>query len=122
MPFLERWVRDRYSPQSVLKKVSHRIPGWLEQLPNLPEALLERGGASKEQISANTKAERQLQHDFAEMIKQQAQRGRNQRLAIVAALAAALVSDPGIRAGLQELPSISIGLFAVALYFFIRSR
>jgi ubiquinone biosynthesis protein len=56
------------------------------------------------------------------MIKQQAQRGRNQRLAIVAALAAALVSDPGIRAGLQELPSMSIGLFAVALYFFIRSR
>ncbi len=122
MPFLERWVRDRYSPQSVLKKVSHRIPGWLEQLPNLPEALLERGGAGKEQISANTKAERQLQHDFAEMIKQQAQRGSNQRLAIVAALAAALVSDPGIRAGLQELPSMSIGLFAVALYFFIRSR
>ena len=122
MPFLERWVRDRYSPQSVLKKVSHRIPGWLEQLPNLPEALLERGGANKEQVSATIKAERQLQQDFAAMLKQQATRGRNQRIAIVAALSAALLSDPGIRAGLQSLPSMSIGLFAVALYFFIRSR
>jgi ubiquinone biosynthesis protein len=122
MPFLERWVRDRYSPQSVLKKVSHRIPGWLEQLPNLPEALLERGGANKEQVSATIKAERQLQQDFAAMIKQQATRGRNQRLAIVAALSAALLSDPGIRAGLQELPNMSIGRFAIAVYVFIRSR
>jgi ubiquinone biosynthesis protein len=121
MPFLERWVRDRYSPQNVLKKVSHRLPGWLEQLPNLPETLLERGSQHQRQNLSNSDTSRhQLQLEL--LLKQQAARGRNQRLAIIAALAAALLSDPGIRDGLQNLPTVSIALFTVAVYFFIRSR
>ncbi|MFT5887444.1 MAG: ubiquinone biosynthesis protein [Zhongshania sp.] len=121
MPFLERWVRDRYSPQNVLKKVSHRLPGWLEQLPNLPETLLERGSQHQRQKLSNSDTSRhQLQLEL--LLKQQAARGRNQRLAIVAALAAALLSDPGIHDGLQNLPTGSIALFTVAVYFFIRSR
>ncbi|MEX1668865.1 ubiquinone biosynthesis regulatory protein kinase UbiB [Zhongshania guokunii] len=121
MPFLERWVRDRYSPQSVLKKVSHRLPGWLEQLPNLPEALLERSSTAKQPANGNGNSP-PPHSELSAQLRQQSARARNQRIAIMAALAAALLADPGIRLGLQSLPNISIGLFSIALYFFIRSR
>jgi len=40
-PFLEDWLQQRYSPQAVLKRLQRRAPSWLEQLPLLPEAVLE---------------------------------------------------------------------------------
>ena len=40
-PFLEDWVERRYSPQAVLQRLQHHAPSWIEQLPQLPEALLE---------------------------------------------------------------------------------
>jgi ubiquinone biosynthesis protein len=40
-PFLEQWIQDRYSPQSVFKRLQRHAPSWLEQLPQLPDAVLE---------------------------------------------------------------------------------
>jgi ubiquinone biosynthesis protein len=40
-PFLEEWVQQRYSPQSMFKRLQRHAPSWLEQLPLLPEAVLE---------------------------------------------------------------------------------
>ncbi|MEH6589202.1 MAG: ubiquinone biosynthesis regulatory protein kinase UbiB [Halioglobus sp.] len=39
-PFLEHWVQERYSPQSMLKKLQRQAPSWLEQLPQLPDAVM----------------------------------------------------------------------------------
>ena len=39
-PFLEDWIKQRYSPKSVLKEMKKRAPGWLEQLPKVPDQLL----------------------------------------------------------------------------------
>jgi len=41
-PFLENWVKDRYSPKSILKQVQRYAPGWLEQLPHIPDHVFER--------------------------------------------------------------------------------
>jgi len=100
-------------------RVGHRLPGWLEQLPQLPETLLERGQAPQ-----------QAQHDALRLQLQQAEiqaeqrdrRARNQRLGIVALLAAALIADPEISLGLQSLPTASLALLGAGLYFLIRSR
>ncbi|MFT5766539.1 MAG: ubiquinone biosynthesis protein [Halioglobus sp.] len=40
-PFLEQWVKERYSPQGVFKQIQRYAPSWLEQLPQLPDAILE---------------------------------------------------------------------------------
>ena len=40
-PFLENWVQERYSPQSMLKRLQRQAPSWLEQLPQLPDAVLD---------------------------------------------------------------------------------
>lgn len=118
MPFLERWVRDRYSPQSMLKRVSHRLPGWLEQLPHLPETLLERGTPSKHNAGDD------LRHkdEIGLIVREQAARARNQRIAIVALICAAVIANPDLRQVLRDLPDSSIVLFGIAFYFFIRSR
>ncbi|HSG59831.1 MAG TPA: ubiquinone biosynthesis regulatory protein kinase UbiB [Pseudomonadales bacterium] len=39
-PFLEAWIKQRYSPKSVFKEMQKRAPGWLEQLPKVPDQLL----------------------------------------------------------------------------------
>ena len=119
MPFLERWIRDRYSPQSMLKRVGHRLPGWLEQLPQLPETLLERG--QPPQQAQNDALRLQLQQ-AEKQAEQRDRRARNQRLGIVALLAAALIADPEISLGLQSLPTASLALLGAGLYFLIRSR
>jgi ubiquinone biosynthesis protein len=40
-PFLEDWVQERYSPQSVLRRLQRQAPSWLEQLPQLPDVMMD---------------------------------------------------------------------------------
>ena len=40
-PFLEKWLQERYSPQSVFRRLQRQAPSLLEQLPYLPERMLE---------------------------------------------------------------------------------
>jgi len=40
-PFLEEWLQERYSPQSMLKRLQRHAPSWIEQFPLLPGGLLE---------------------------------------------------------------------------------
>jgi ubiquinone biosynthesis protein len=43
-PLLQRWLQQRYSPRRLLKRLRHKLPGWLEQLPEVPDELLRRLG------------------------------------------------------------------------------
>ncbi len=40
-PFLERWIVQRFEPSQVLKQVKRHAPDWLEQLPHLPQLLVD---------------------------------------------------------------------------------
>jgi ubiquinone biosynthesis protein len=91
-PFLEQWLRDRYSPQSMLKKVGHRLPGWLEQLPKLPEILLDN---SRHQQHPNTD-DRELRK-LSGLIQEQSQNKRLRLLGAVSIAAALLATQPGLQ-------------------------
>lgn len=41
-PFLENWIRERYSPRAMLKQIQRHAPSWLEQLPHVPDLVLDR--------------------------------------------------------------------------------
>jgi len=41
LPFLENWQRKRLSPITNLKKITEKLPQWLEQLPEIPELIFE---------------------------------------------------------------------------------
>ncbi len=120
MPFLEQWLRDRYSPQSMLRKVSHRLPGWLEQLPHLPETLLERGN-NPYQMPAKYELQRQA-FEKSQEIRAKNRRSRSQWLAILSLVAAIIVAKPEWQLQLQTLPASSIALLALSAFFMFRCR
>jgi len=35
-PFLDRWLKERYSPKSLFRQFKRLVPDWLEQLPEIP--------------------------------------------------------------------------------------
>ena len=41
-PFLENWMRERYSPKALLRQIQRHAPGWMEQLPHVPDLIFER--------------------------------------------------------------------------------
>jgi ubiquinone biosynthesis protein len=40
-PFLEQWMKERYAPLGVLRRLRRHLPGWLERMPEVPDALLD---------------------------------------------------------------------------------
>jgi ubiquinone biosynthesis protein len=40
MPFLERYMKQRYSPATIYEELKSQAPAWLEQLPDLPNKLI----------------------------------------------------------------------------------
>jgi len=39
-PLLEDWLRKRYSPKRLVKIIKHKLPFWLEKIPELPDQLI----------------------------------------------------------------------------------
>jgi ubiquinone biosynthesis protein len=40
-PFLERWIVQRFEPGQVFKQIKRHAPDWLEQLPHLPQLVVD---------------------------------------------------------------------------------
>ncbi len=38
-PFLNNWLKQTYGPKAVLKKISHKMPEWLQMLPEMPDKI-----------------------------------------------------------------------------------
>ena len=56
-PFLEKWLRQRYSPKGIYKQIKNHFPDWLEQLPKIPPLIynaLENGNSRTKTNSVQT--------------------------------------------------------------------
>ncbi len=105
-PFLERWVQQRYSPQGMIKRLQRHAPTWLEQLPQLPEAVMDSLQQSRELEQRSLQQQQQLDH----LQEALTARDRRRKQAIVASVlfgAAALAAAPGGWQWAMELPAIS---------------
>jgi ubiquinone biosynthesis protein len=40
-PYLEKWLKDRYSPKSIFKQFQRYVPDWLEHLPEIPPMIFQ---------------------------------------------------------------------------------
>jgi len=113
LPFLENWQRERLSPFANLKKITDRVPEWLEQLPEIPELLFD---AMQEIKYTRLNQDRLRQEQEAALAKRQAARKRRFTLFGIGALAAsALTLLPGIAAPLQTVPAASLILATAGL-------
>ncbi len=114
-PFLEEWVQERYSPQSVLKRLQRHAPSWLEQLPQLPDAVMDNLQQSREMEQRFTQQQRRLEA----MQKAEHDRVSRQRrftLAGLACIGAAVSVFPGAWQQLAAAPPISWALALAALW------
>ena len=120
LPFLENWQRERLSPIANLKKISEKIPEWLEQLPEIPELIY---GSMQELKYARLHRERLQQDQEAHMAKAEAARARRYTIFGLAALAAAAVSLlPGVAGSLDRLPATTLILATAGLALLVLRR
>ena len=120
LPFLENWQRERLSPIANLKKISEKIPEWLEQLPEIPELIYE---SMQELKYARLHRERLQQDQETHMAKAEAARARRYTIFGIAALAAAAVSLlPGVAGSLDRLPATTLILATAGLALLVLRR
>ncbi|WOJ97277.1 ubiquinone biosynthesis regulatory protein kinase UbiB [Congregibacter brevis] len=110
MPFLEKWVAERYSPQSMIKRLQQHAPSWLEQLPQLPEALIESLQGQRE----SQKRSEQIIAAERKVRRRQDTRARRRYLAAMVCIVAAGAALPPVRGILEQAPPVSWLLLAVA--------
>ncbi|ROR97939.1 2-octaprenylphenol hydroxylase [Sinobacterium caligoides] len=110
-PFLEDWLKQNYSPKALLKESIKRAPSWLEELPKVPDMLINNIKQNKQLV--------QLQHELQARQQQQQQResSRRQRvsIAVAALVGAVIIAEPARIQQLLELPTGSWLLLGIAL-------
>jgi ubiquinone biosynthesis protein len=114
MPFLEQWVAERYSPQSMFKRLQRHAPSWLEQLPQLPDAVLDNLQHNRE-AQLRQQQEQQKLEQLQRRLRRKQQRSRRQFLGAVACVAAAVAFFPGGWQHLTEAPLASWLLAGLAV-------
>ncbi|MFV0476726.1 MAG: ubiquinone biosynthesis regulatory protein kinase UbiB [Parahaliea sp.] len=114
-PYLEKWVQERYSPQAMLRRLQRHAPSWLEQLPGLPDMVLDN---LQQPRDLDIRLAGQKQKPYVLQGRKQQQNHRRQRmlLAGLACAGAALLAWPDARATLAQVPLASWLLAAAGLY------
>jgi ubiquinone biosynthesis protein len=46
-PFLEKWLKDRYSPKNIFNQLKRYAPDWLEHFPQIPPMIFQALKASQ---------------------------------------------------------------------------
>jgi ubiquinone biosynthesis protein len=103
-PFLEHWVEERYSPQSLLQRLQRQTPSWLEQLPLLPDAVLEYLQSPREEAQQVARQQRLAHRE--EALARGRNRRRQRQWAAIALLGAAVALLPGSWEALREAPAV----------------
>ncbi|MCB1706774.1 MAG: ubiquinone biosynthesis regulatory protein kinase UbiB [Halioglobus sp.] len=112
-PFLEDWVQQRYSPQSMFKRLQRHAPSWLEQLPQLPDVVLESLQHSRD--TGHRPPAPVPQGNEAPAPQASVARRRRYLLAGLACIAAAVSASPETRQLLADAPAASWVFAAAAL-------
>ncbi len=113
-PFLENWVQERYSPQSVIRRLQRHAPSWLEQLPQLPDVVMDNLQHSRE-LEQRFSAQQQRVQKLQQQARLDTQRRRRHLVAALACGAAALTAFPGAWQQLADAPLATWLLAALGL-------
>jgi ubiquinone biosynthesis protein len=112
-PYLEQWVQDRYSPQSLLRRLQRQAPSWLEQLPQLPDVV--RDNLQGKDLDFRPAPTPQTTAKQQQSSGAGTSRQRRQFVGVSAALAAAVTVIPDGWHTLADGPAITWILVAAAL-------
>ena len=113
-PFLEKWVAQRYSPQSVLKRLQRHAPSWLEQLPQLPDVVMDNLQSARDLEQRFSIQQQKTQH-LQDQARESVRRRRRYLIAALACGAAAISAFPGAWQQVAQAPPVSWILAGLAL-------
>ena len=88
-PFMERWMAKRLGLRSVIRQLAHNSPRWLEQLPEVPDLVLNTLREMKYLTESSRQQERML-IEIQDSLTAQNKKNRSQRLGGLAMLGAIL--------------------------------
>jgi ubiquinone biosynthesis protein len=119
LPFLEDWNRRRMEPKTLFKALKENVPDWIEQLPYLPQLMIDTLTQAKELSAINeglrTRIEQEQQRELT--------RRRGNRVAGVTLLAVALLGLlPPLNSLLNGLPIWSLLGIGGAVYLLCFKR
>lgn len=105
-PYLERWIKKRYSPKTLWKNLQREAPEWMERFPEVPHLLLETTQ------NLNTLAQKNIG------INPKPEKPKNliHKTLALSAIAIGTVLGASV---FNELPAISAGLLALGIALFM---
>ena len=113
-PFLEEWVAERYSPQSMLRRLQRHAPSWLEQLPQLPDVVMDNLQHARE-LEQRFNQQQIRAQNLQEKARADTRRRQRQVAAALVCGAAAISAFPGAWQQLSAAPTISWLLAGIGL-------
>lgn len=113
LPYLENWNKRRLNPFTLLSRIQENIPNWIDQLPQVPQLLIDAATESKKLGEINES----LQLQQLQLQAHSQRRDRRARLLGGALLVSAVVSlVPGAAWGAENLPLATVCLALAGVY------
>ena len=119
LPYLEKWNYKRLSPLTLIDKIKENIPRWVDQLPNLPQLVVEN-------LILNTKLQTNQATILAEQVKREAEIKTKRRLKTCVGIALILLAGvsmaPTVLSFLNNTQIVTLILAGFGIYFLYFDR
>jgi ubiquinone biosynthesis protein len=115
LPFLERWIVNRYHPKNLLAEIRRHGPGWLEKFPEVPELLFDAAQQVRrfEQVAPAIQSTAQQ----LALLEQRQQQSRRRGRFVALGLVLAALAWPQWGGQLASVPWQAVLLFAAGLWW-----
>jgi ubiquinone biosynthesis protein len=117
-PFLEEWIKNRYSPKESYKRARRHLPALLEQLPKLPDILM-KSISTQSHNSGPFSGHQQKRIEQLEQELRTANKPKYKTLvSLILLMAAILLSNSDLQEKIGDIPTNSwlLGTFALLLW------
>lgn len=119
LPFLEDWNRRRMRPSTLFNALRENVPDWIEQLPYLPQLMIDTLTQSNQLSAINANLEQRLRDDAR---RAESERARSVRNGLILAALALVVMLPPFNALLLGISWPGLVLAAGAVYLLCFKR
>jgi len=113
LPFLENWNSRRLNPVTLFNRIKDNIPDWIDQLPELPQMVINSLNQSEQLAAINTSLVKQ--QDRVERQTYRRQR-RSRLIGILTLVAAGVAALPAVTEFSTGVPLTSILLVVTGAY------
>lgn len=113
LPYLENWNTERLNPFTLLKKLQENVPNWVDQLPDLPQQIINAIVETEQLQQINNTLAQKMQEDKRETLSRRRRARVGGVFFYAIALASWIIPSESITTG---LPALSLAFAAFGTY------